>query len=191
MQSLLNLSFALNLAYLGLARFRYRDQIQKHASRCLSELGDVDEGMADTGWYHTLQRLSLPRVEFKKMPSDQKGEIPNELWGLGYKGYFEKQIDTTLALTFCIGLGGLISLGVAHEVDYLDKTVGYFAKEDIHWWFWGSVAMGAWPALSVLTGQAVVRGAHTFSEKSIANMKKTKQTNVKKAALPKNVTLPQ
>ncbi|MBA86311.1 MAG: hypothetical protein CML60_11740 [Rhodobacteraceae bacterium] len=175
------MAFALNLAYLGLPRFRYRERISKYANEALSGLGQVNGGLCRTGWYLTLQRLAL-------VPGDKTvlhdGKVPNELWGIAYKVIFERKFDIMFSIVACLFMGALIVLGVAHEINYLDGTVAYFTSELIHWWYWVHIALGLLPPIFVWMGRSVVSGGMEYIDANIDNMKKSMQADVQKAELP-------
>ncbi len=185
LQPIIGISFALNLAYLGLPRFRYRDEIKRNTKSELEELDSNGNGFKETDWWCTLERLAGERVG--SAGAKRKGKIPREFWGVMYELFFERRVDIYISFFLCLFTGLLAILGVAHEIDYLKSTEIYFTSPYIPYCFWVVASSGFLPPVWILSGRSVVGGARQYACDQIADMKKVKQVEVQNITLPEGL----
>lgn len=178
---MIGIAFALNLAYIGLPRFRYREQIQNHTKKRLDDLPGVTAKIKTTSWYGALSRMA-------KMNNGEsvtkKSDLPKERWAIIYLGLFESHRDRRLVVWLCLGLVILLSLGVAHSAKHYGTLPnGYnflwiFSGGMFHIWFSVIFLVGLWPCFLVWQGSGVVKEACNYANRQIEDMEKTMQAGV-------------
>lgn len=183
LEPILGITFALNLAYIGLPRFRYRENIRDYVRSRLDEMKDIPEQHCDTDWYKQVMRLSNLENHDGSAEAQSSGKMPSENWAFFYVKIFEKHRDRHLVCGAAFFCAVLLFLGVAHELSFLAFTKAPFVKGYIEWFFWVCAAMAALPVFFVLNGGWVVRRAKSFAEASIKNLKKTFQKQAQEAAI--------
>ena len=174
------IAFALNLAYIGLPRFRYRARIQEHVADKLKEIDGSPHNFVDTEWYKGPQRLARMKDDASDI---SKTELPRESWALGYSRIFERHGDKATAVFFASVLGMLLALGSAHSAEHYGSLFGYsfmgvFSGAMFHFWFVSITIMALTPVYFVWRGNGVVHGACDYADKQFKNMKKSMQSKV-------------
>ncbi len=185
LEPIAGIAFALNLAYLGLQRFRYRQAIREHVSKSMGELRDASQNTKDTRLYKAVARLSsLGETDRKLFRSSDKNANLNGVWSFFYEWLFECNQDRLIAIA-----GGLLSvaiviLGVFHNSNGSCFAENAFKFDYIVYWIWLIVFTQALPVTFVLLGNYVVHGAIKFAENHIEDLKKTMQDQAANAKIP-------
>lgn len=186
LQAILSVCFALNLAYLGLPRFRYRQTIADYAHEQLNFLeelsGKVGKRIDNTSWYVVIVRLSLLPEQKADEVSKLKWGIPNEIWGICYRVFLERKLDMLFCTFLCMMAAVLIALGCAHSVGSCLSTQWLFEATWIDFWLIISVLGTTFPPFLVVIGRFVVRGAKAYIDRNVSDMTHTLQSEV--AQLP-------
>lgn len=185
LEPILGCSFALNLAYIGLQRFRYRRDIRDYAN---TELGDLainpPENCIDTSLYKSVVRLSSlgnDRKIFRK--SEQNADLSG-FWSFIYECYFECHQDRILTIASASISAALLSLGVAHNIG-VSWFSSYFSDSNIFYWYLLVNFILILPVASVVAGWYTVSGAKSFAAKQIVDLKLVMQTKVTEARVPR------
>lgn len=184
----LGISFALNLAYIGLPRFRYREEVRGHVSEILqSSFNGNEDQQVKLGWYQTLARLAGKEITATGVKIG-KGVLPDGVWSKSYL-FFDKKVDRFLAISSCVASAGLIFLGVGHSIGQMVTVLGfelqsYFSFENIGCWYTLVFVMTVFPLLFVQFGSYFVACAKGYSSKQIADILATMQANVLNAKKP-------
>ena len=188
-------SFALNLAYIGLPRFRYRETISEKVSKAMGELKDAPEKTKDTGWYKALARLASlhesPRKLFHK--SDKNAELTGA-WSWFYEKLFECHQDRIITIFGSFFSAIIVLFGVLHSTKASTAGDYLFIYPIILNWIILIVIFQILPVIFVIAGWYVTKRAIAFAEKNIADIKKTMQTEAANASVvvtqPRHPPLP-
>lgn len=181
----LGIAFALNLAYIGLPRFRYRETIRDHVRTKMLEMGEVPEHICSTVWYKQIDRLrSLDNHDGDEQGKLPATKMPDGLWSALYVGLFERHFDRRIIVSLSVLCAGLVFLGVAHEIDHLDITRTLFTGWLAKLWLWATACASLIPVVSVALGAVVVTGAKKFVNECITNLKLAYQQEARDAKLP-------
>lgn len=184
LEPILGISFALNLAYIGLQRFRYRETIKKHAAQKLDELSDIPTQTCETDWYKQILRLrALEKNDGSDDANTAPEKMPSEVWAHLYVALYEKHLDKKIVEGVAFICACLIFLGVAHELEHLSFTRPAFSSDYIVYWFWLVAIFAVLPVCFVGVGRFVVNGALDFVNHSIKNLKKTFQRQAQEAKI--------
>lgn len=176
LEPVLGIVFALNLAYIGLQRFRYRENIKKHVQTRLNELKDIPDQHCDTDWYKQILRLAnLEQNDGDSLEIKSQEKMPSEIWAKCYVWIYENHRDRAAVVMAACACAALLFLGVAHEIPYLNWSRSPFTINYIHYWLWFVAFLGFLPIGFVLLGRRVVRDANDFVTRNIRNLKKTFQ----------------
>lgn len=172
LEPILGITFAVNLAYIALPRFRYRERIGEFAAEKLKEISNPTEAIKKLDWYRGVARLC-------KMPNHSNGfdtkevALPDENWAGTYKWLFEKHVDRYTTITIAFFAAILMVLGTAHSFGYLGNFFGYvplaalFSETTIHYWFWLTVVGMLIPVFAVYKGSSVVEKACFWANKTV------------------------
>lgn len=189
LEPMLGIVLALNLAYIALPRFRYRDTIRQTAIDKLKDIQDPPEDIKNTDWHKGVSRLCL-------MPNNSNGneiksaKLPDERWAATYKWLFEKHLDRNFAIGISVIAATLMTIGSAHSFGYMDGDFGFlhiskaFQQNGIHYWYWLTVLGMLSPVFAVYKGQSVVLKACDWAEKIVADGQKTMQAAAQVAQAP-------
>ncbi len=189
LEPILGITFALNLAYIGLPRFRYRSDIRTFVKSKLDDIKDIPEQHCDTDWYKQVLRLANLNNSGESQAKGDVEKMPSENWSHAYVLIYEKHRDRHLVCLFAFTCAILLFFGVAHELGFFAATMPTFSASYIGLWFSLCAVMAVTPVILVVAGNWVVRKAHAFAERNIRNLKKTFQQEVHKATLDVNVGL--
>lgn len=180
----MGISFALNLAYIGLQRFRYRETIKQHATQKLEELSDIPEQTCETDWYKQILRLrALEKNDGSEERNNAPEKMPSEIWAHLYVALYEKHLDKKIVECVAFICASLIFLGVAHQLAHLSFSRFVFSEGYIVYWFWLIAVFAALPVCLVAIGRFVVNGALGFVNHNIKNLKKTFQKQAQEATI--------
>lgn len=196
LQPILGGAFALNLAYIGLPRFRYREKIRIHVRQKLDEIKDPPANIRETAWYQQVARLAAlgnndGMEEEAKKNKKKKASMPSEIWTKTYTWYFEYHQDRYIVFFLALICFSLSSIGVAHEIEYMGSLINIFNKDIIGYWFWFTIVSAAIPVITVFTGRYVVRSACQYSDRQIKDLARQFQKGAQEAELPQIGTSPE
>ena len=172
-EPMLGICFALNLAYVGLERFRYRMKIQRYASRKYNGLENTED--ADEIWMQSVRYLAQTN---KTQLNLKNNGISNESWCWWYNAIYSKDRDlyACSALSFLAAL--LIGIGVSH-LSGVNSYLGWaFTKNQFHIWWWIIATTSMIPLFSVYFGRKMVEGAKEHIDLQISKFEKTRKTEV-------------
>ena len=174
---MLGVCFALNLAYVGLERFRYREKIKSYAKKRLDDLKN-HEKLSKSSWLKTVTHLA-------KLPNDSKAlnktEFPRESWCKWYRCIFNPcwDFNTSIFLTFCSAI--LIAIGVSHQSG-VDGILGWmFAQKYYHCWWWAITLSSIVPVWFVWIGKEMVFDARHYIDQQVDNMESALQDEARSA----------
>ena len=188
LEPVLGIAFALNLAYVGLPRFRYREAIRTDLSHELAvSFNGNEDRQIDLPWYRTLARL-CGKTKTSSGKRIENGELPDGVWPKIYV-MFEKRADRFLSISACVLLGFLVFFGVGHSIGRFTSLFGYdvqwlFGQTGAAWWLWGTLGLAFMPVVFVNSGNYVVKCAKMHSTKQISSILATMQANAQSAQLP-------
>ena len=180
LEPMLGIAFALNLAYIGLPRFRYREQIQNHTRDKLGPLSNATDETKSTSWYKALSRMAKMNNGEK---ASNKADFPSEIWAKLYAFLFENHWDRRVVVSFCMILVALLSIGVAHSTEHYGSIFGggflwVFSGGMFHFWFIAILLVGLWPCFLAWQGSKVVKDACNYADRQIKDMEITMQAGV-------------
>ncbi len=188
LEPVLGICFALNLAYVGLPRFRYREEIRSALSKELdSSFNGSEDQQITLKWYCTLARLAGKIITSSGKPIDY-GDLPDGVWSKFYL-FFEKRIDRVLSIGACVALGLLVFVGAGHTIGRLESVLGFavldlFGADHIGKWLWAAFILSFMPVVFVNAGNYVVLCAKRYSTKQIHDILATMQANAQGAKVP-------
>ncbi len=180
----LGITFALNLAYIGLPRFRYREEIRTHVRTKMDEMQEIPESHCNTVWYKQIVRLgSLGHNDESESKVVENVEFPSEIWAKIYAWIYEGQRDRQSVIVAIFFSVALIFLGVAHEVNIFSFSRKWFSDSAMLWWLLVTTIMCVLPAAAVFFGNYVVKGAKKFVSSNTRDLKKTYQDSARTARI--------
>jgi hypothetical protein len=189
LEPVLGIGFALNLAYIGLERFRYRDKIREHAKPLLDSLIGVHQGTRKTDLYKDLVRLSgLPNDEKDGTPG--KSGLKRGRWAWFYRNWFECNWDREAAILSAFAIGILLFFGVGHQIGSLEWSNSTFKAGEGWWpphithWYYLSGFLAGLPVLNVCFGRWVVRAGIDEADYLYSETKNSLQQGAQTAASP-------
>ncbi len=133
LEPLAGAGLAVNLAYLNLERFRYGKVIRSYATEKLDRFNRDFKFSGGQLLGFVAHLASLPdhdgfRWPWSKSPVPvESAKWPNEPPAVTYRRLFQHHFDVVAAALMAAACGGLLSLGVAHDIDYLDSVSCGFA----------------------------------------------------------------
>lgn len=187
LEPILGVAFALCLAYIGLARFRYRSEIRVYVRDLMGDLVNAPDHIVKTDWYKGVVRLSsLGDYDRKWLQRSDKNAQLSGAWSFVYERWFECHQDRVCIISAAIICALLLLLSVAHtaSISIFDWTKAYFTEEHIYIVFWANVFMMIMPVASVMAGRFTVKGAKEFADKHVRDLKLQMKDNVQKAKAP-------
>lgn len=178
----LGISFTLNLAYIGLPRFRYRDAIREFVRKKMEEMEDIPEQHKGTDWYRQIERLG--NLSEGSDPAGKKMILlPPELWAFFYSKFYEKPFDRFLSISAAVVCAMLVFLGVALQLNILEFMAPAFSENQMAKWFWFTAVSALLPVIAVIFGNISMSGALDFVSRSTRNLKITFQKDVLSAEI--------
>lgn len=187
LEPVLGVAFALCLAYIGLARFRYRSEIRNYVRELMGDLVNAPKHIAETGWFKGVARLSSLGDYDRRWPyrSDKNAQLAGA-WSVIYEKWFECHQDRCCIISSAIICAVLMLLGVAHTIGLsgFEWSKVYFTKEYITLTFYANIVMMALPVASVIAGRFTVKGAKGFAGAHVTDLKAQMKANVQKANVP-------
>lgn len=192
------LGFSLNLMYIGLNGFRYRDEISSTAKKKLGSFGAFPENAKKTTWHKFLTRLSLlseigSDAHFGEVEDAKKRykiarseEAPGEVWISIYVKLFERHFDRVVSIVCASTCYLLVILGVAHATGVSSRFCEYFVVEWIQYSFYVGLFCAAVPVVFIALGKYMLsRSLHWINEtlQNFSVQYKEKVVNVENPAL--------
>ncbi len=187
LEPMIGLAVALNLAYIALPRFRYREQIQEHVKEKLEEVKNASEKLKNSPWYKNISRMASIKDGLSK---EDKKDFPSGWWSFWYVFLFEKHVDRWVVIIFTCVLISLLALSSAHSAGFYGSilsldTLSVFSGSNFHIWFAVVIILGITPVLAVMLGSfAVVAGACKYTSTEIQKMKYDFKDDVQNASAP-------
>lgn len=180
LEPLCAIAFAINVAYLGLHRFRHLVEISADAERELQLLAggskafdSLPESIKALEPYKILNDLRSIRVKYER--SEVSAALDRGFSAWLYRTMYRRQIDRFAAGFFTfISVFVLIS-GVGLEVGALPFVDFVFRKDSIVFWFYAIVVTGALPVLFAFLGARVVEGRRNQAKHCREEIEKTIQ----------------
>ncbi len=190
LEPLAGAALAINLAYLGLTRFRYRDQIRKGAEseRKIFEQADrpAPENIRKMAYYKQLCELcDLSNFDIEDVPNANKdARINGSVWSWLYHHIFRRHRDRYVTYLFVALSGFTLSSGVA------DKTGNWVLVQ----WLYHPNASFIWlylliiacfvPVAFVWLGRRIVHYATDHAKKCRTEIELAMQTGPANAEVP-------
>ncbi len=175
---------AINLAYFGLPRFRYREQISIQASKDFEDfkVPKPDGNIENWTEYKTLRALATLGDGGEKDQARidiEKKEIVwfNTLWGRLYLWFFSSHVDKYSSLLFGLLAGVMLifATGLAIKWPFLD-TLGdlneYITSTNFYGdTLWGLIVFAFLPIIFVLVGNKIVNDAKALTKEQAASLR--------------------
>jgi hypothetical protein len=172
LEPLFGASLAINLAYLNLNQFRYRDEMAKTAK---SKLVNAPDTVHETAWYKDIRSLADQASEEKTPLS-----LPGFWWCYFYRFFFHFQIDKWISVLLTMLSAGYLFLGVAHSVGLFPTTTDNYTSSEIANELSYATAGLIWPMLMVGIAKFCMGGFQKFVEYQLNDITKTElQTGAK------------
>ncbi|WP_417824394.1 hypothetical protein [Thalassospira lucentensis] len=166
LEPVLTIAFTLNLAYLGLERFRYRKAIREYVQSKMADLQNPSDRVKSLKYYKNLARLSRLQDEGGKLLSRKGSNLPG-LWGAIYAWWFECHIDVLVINVLATISAALLALGVAYELNVVTVGERFFVQDNVSLLYIAIVVMCFVPVLSVIGGRHTVKKARRFAVSEI------------------------
>lgn len=154
LEPLLGAGLAINLAYLNLSVFRYRDSMAKAAKEALD--GVDSKAVGHYSWYKHIEACSL--LDARKPPS-----FPplRQAWARIFKAMFNSGLDRGVSVILTVVTALILLLAVAQQVGLfipLSTTLSGWMPI----WFWVCVLALIWPMLAVVLAHYCVNGCVAY-----------------------------
>lgn len=182
---------AINLAYLGLTRFRYRDKIREIAREQMKLFKMADNQfpvhIKELLHYQHLQSLcALSNMDYQADPNENKqAKINGSVWGNVYQGVFSAHHDRHLSY-LCAGLAGLtLFAGVAEGIknDFWILPWVYHANLGTTWLVFLAIA-AALPVALVWVGRNIVFHSGKYAVLCRTQIELSMKNNSQTVAIP-------
>lgn len=159
-------ALAINLAYLNLNQFRYRDHM---ASVAAGKLQAAPATVHSKAWY-----LEIKSLANQKNDEKAKLKLPaRSLWGLIYRFLFHWQLDRMISVFMTILSAMYLYLGVAHEVGLHSSTYWAFTEGEIRNELnYASFGL-AWPMIMVLCAKYCTASCTAFVKYQLDDIAKS------------------
>lgn len=182
---------AINLAYLGLRRFRYRSKIREHAREKLkiiepkngdAQIPEVIESKLYRGVMR-LARLTDNDLREEKNNKANYGSLPPGFWGFIYILFFERHQDRFFAMVATVWAMAALILGVAHSINHMLFALPLFVDGYELITFYALSAGMILPVVFVTCGKYVVDWGCDMATDQIGDLEKIMQGVARNAAL--------
>lgn len=117
---------ALNLAYLNLPQFRFREKISRQAN---DKVSNAPEAVHQTKWFKLIK--SLGHQADPSTTEKVSMALWGKHWGAIYLLFFHKPVDRWLAGFLTVMCAFYLCMGVAHSIDYELYYIEVTTKEEI------------------------------------------------------------
>tara|TARA_B110000908_G_C10212633_1_gene431055 strand:+ start:1050 stop:1595 length:546 start_codon:yes stop_codon:yes gene_type:complete len=143
-------ALALNLAYLNLKKFRYRDEISETAKEKIQQTPDE---VHDAKWYKVIANLASGKLSWGVFGS---------LWGILYAVFFHTRLDRGVSIIATVISAYYLALGVAHSVGYKFYYYAVYNSEKIFNELMYGIAFMAWPFIMPAIAWFCIWGSSRF-----------------------------
>jgi hypothetical protein len=186
---------AINLAFLNLDRFRYRQLVRKHAQKKLTELDEersIADGAKTTKWYCEVKYLAgladndpLEKHTDQDAHAEKQDERPPDgVWSWVYRSVFEKHRDRFISFSLSAFCLLVIVLGPLQDAELITVFNCYFT-DGVIWLLWGMLTASILLPIGFMRlGMGVVHWATQYANTNIAELAKMKKKVVKEATAP-------
>lgn len=148
---------AINLAYLNLKRWRYKEEVKEVAEKALDSLQSRDDnGSAVRG----LKQFKALR--FLADADHDRHKLPFQVHI--FHNVFGREVDVKLSVAVCIIAALILIGGVAHGLSFGRWTLAFASRAWGIAYFWALVMGLVGPVAFVLMGRWLVKFAHEHSE---------------------------
>lgn len=165
LEPLFGASFAINLAYLNLNQFRYRDVI---AAKAKLKLSDAPSTVHSTQWFKEIQSLAD-----QTDGNETKLRLPATPWGWIYRPLFHWRFDKIFSVAFTAISAVYLYLGVAHSVGMFPHFQAPFTSSEIGNELTYATLGLCWPMLMVLSAKFCTSRCQKFIEYQLNDIKKS------------------
>lgn len=188
LQPIMAVTFALNVAYVGLPRFRYRDTVRRNAGDALDSLNTVPDEVLSTNWYTGLHWLAGRKKS--KEPPVVTPKRPDHFWTRFYAIFYATRFDRFLACTAILVFGVLIATASAHDIGTFLWTAETWGLPAVNFgWarvlLYLCVSFGTMPAIFVFFGGKYVIWAESHLHSVIEDYEKGLQSIAQTADVKK------
>lgn len=193
LEPLASAALAINLAYLGLARFRYREKIREAADtqRRVFEPAEksAPENIKSMRYYKQLRELcSLSNHDVDDIPNaNREARISNGIWSHVYHHLYRRHLDRYIAYAgaglsgFTVASAVALNLGTWSLASYLYGDSGGIL------WLYGLIVACFAPIVLVYVGRKIVLYAAQHAIECREEIEKAMQTGSLSAKLPDDV----
>ncbi|WP_027058027.1 hypothetical protein [Mesorhizobium loti] len=193
LEPLASTALAINLAYLGLARFRYREKIRAaaDAQRRVFEPAEkpAPENIKSMRYYKQLRGLcSLSNHDVDDIAhADREARISSGVWSHIYHHLYRKHLDRYIAYAGA-GLSGFtVASAVALNLGTWSLTVNLYGPSAGVLWLYTLIAASLAPIILVYVGRKIVHYAAEHAVECREEIEKAMQTGSLSATLPEGV----
>lgn len=193
LEPLAGAALAINLAYLGLQRFRYREKIRAAAEseRKIFEHAEktAPENIKAMRYYAQLRDLcSLSNHDLDDIPGANKdARINNGFWSAIYHHLYRKHRDRYIAYTGA-GLAGVtLTTGVAVNIGTWSLASYLYSETSAPLWFYVLILACAAPISMVYVGRQIVFYAAGHAKECREEIEKAMQTKAQDIVIPVGV----
>ena len=167
LEPLAGAALALNLAYLSLDPFRYRNQIRANAEKTLDELKASSKQNQDIP-KGSLQCKRVMRLAGHE--DENKTKLKDGMYAFFFTAIYGRIADRHVGY-FCVAISIMcLCLGVLHSSKQISFVNCWFDAENISWYTWSMVLILIFPIIMVWLGRRVVAWADEFSKEEIQNL---------------------
>lgn len=183
---------AINLAYLGLTRFRYRIQIRNAAKEQMSLFsrnGDqFPENIKKLDHYNQLRSLcELPNHDYEKAEGETSAaKIKGTVRGSLYQVLFSKHLDRYLSY-LCAGLAAMtLVAGVAHQLgsNWAGLLPVIYAPITGGWWLFALTVAATMPVGLILLGRNIVHHIIVHAQFCRSQIELSMQSSIQTTMMP-------
>lgn len=178
LEPLAGISLAVNLAYLNLQRWRYRQAIRGIAKRGLGELNQRqnDDGSIVSG---------LPQLRgLKVLAGDENNLNKLPVFIRVFELFFGKELDVRLGVFFSIFAVLMLTVGVAHNIGVWSSVVPISVGKWAASYFYVLIGSLVSPAISVILGRYLVEKSTEYADDCFKQLSSVYERQIAQAQLP-------
>lgn len=156
LEPLAGFALALNLAYLNLQRWRYKQQVKKIAQNALDELKEGGKSSLNHEYlnqFNTLKYLADHNHKWRKLPASIKA----------FDVIFGRESDIKLSVIFAVIAFFILSVGVAHQIEIGEAFLGIATSRNTKIAFFLLMISVILPGFFVLGGRKFVEHISGFT----------------------------
>jgi hypothetical protein len=190
LEPLAGAALAINLAYLGLTRFRYRDQIRKAAEQQRKVFEPADKRAPDNirsmkNYKQLCDLCDLSNFDIEDVPNANKGaRINGGAWSWLYHHLYRKHKDRYITYLF-VGLSGFtLCAGVAKSLETWYYVNYLYHPNAGPIWLYLLMLAAASPVFFVWVGRKIVYYASEHARECREEIELAMQTGPANATIP-------